>query len=144
MDSHGTRLASAYGMSTVFLVAILLMALHKLECWFTSEWRVSPFFRWLIERAKGHDEGEVVFLVFITWLFGGLGMGWLVLSGGWGPVVALGIWGLTFVLEWHHVVRSVHKRGYYSGLVTSVMYVSFGPVYAYHLWFFALDTARAP
>jgi hypothetical protein len=119
------------------------MALHKLECWLSSEWLVSPFFQWLRLRAMSHDQGEVVFLVFIAWLFGGLGMGWLVLLGGWGPVVALAVWGLTFVLEWHHVVRSVQKRGYYPGLITSVLYVSFGPVYGYHLWHFAQDTARA-
>ena len=125
-------------MSFVFLIAILLMAAHKLECWLTSEWLVSPFFRFLIARATRHDEGEVVFLVFIAWLFGGLLMGWLVLLGGWGPIVALAVWGLTFVLEWHHIFRSIARRGYYSGLVTSIAYVSFGPIYWYSLWHYAV------
>jgi hypothetical protein len=79
--------------------------------------------------------GEAMFLTFIFWLFCGLIMGWLILRGGAWPTLALGVWGLTYILEWHHLVRTAVKGGYYSGLVTAVLYLSFGLLfYLPELW----------
>ena len=122
-------------MKQLFLVAVVLMFLHKVECGLAAEWRVSPFFQWLIgvfERSGDSTAdalGAGMFLSFVTWLFLGLGMSLLVLRGGWGPHLALAIWGLSFVLEWHHVLRAVSGGGYYPGVLTAVPYLAFGLPY---------------
>src|SRR6186713_2128280 len=96
-----------------FAVAVAAMAVHKVECWYEREWLVSPFFAWLIQFAETHGSstddavGTALFLSFVAWLFVGLAMVLATLWGGRGPLVVLGLWGLTFVLEWHHVARSV-------------------------------------
>lgn len=124
-----------------FIIAVFLMFLHKVECWWTDEWLESPFFQALIHSAywmgMEHDAivGEAMFLSFIFWLFCGLIMGWLILRGGIWPTVALGVWGLTYVLEWHHLIRSVARGGYYSGLFTAIAYLSFGLLFYLPEWF---------
>lgn len=122
-------------MKVLFGLSIALMFLHKVECWFTEEWMDSPFFQAILHSAywAGLDaeamQGELMFLVFCVWLFIGLVMGWLVLWGGPGPAIALGIWGFTFVLEWHHVFRTIGRGGYYPGIATAAVYLPFGFVY---------------
>ncbi len=117
------------------MLAIVVMAAHKVECWFAREWLHSPFFAWLISLATRLGEspddalGASIFLVFVIWLFVGLGMGLLMLRGGAGTLIALGLWGLTFLLEWHHVYRSIHVGGYYAGTISAVVYLALGPFY---------------
>jgi hypothetical protein len=126
-------------LKMMFLTAVFLMGLHKVECWFTGEWLESPFFQSLIHSAywAGMDTeavlGEAVFLTFIFWLFAGLGMGFVLLWGGRWTLIPLGIWGLTFILEWHHVVRTISRGGYYSGVFTSVVYLAFMAFYVREL-----------
>ena len=122
-------------MKTYFAVSIFLMFLHKVECWYTEEWLDSPFFQAVISSSHWvglsteQIVGEAIFLTFCLWLFIGLIMGALVMKGGnWGAI-ALGIWGLTYLLEWHHLVRAALASGYYSGVYTSVFYLVFGVVY---------------
>ncbi len=122
-------------MKSYFLISIFLMLLHKIECYYTEEWLESPFFLAIITSSHwaGMDTtqmmGEVMFLVFCIWLFIGLFMGWLVLRGGnWGPI-ALAVWGLTYVLEWHHVIRTLARGEYYSGVYSSIVYLAFGFFY---------------
>jgi len=116
-------------MKGLFLASVFLMFAHKVECWLLHEWLDSPFFQWLYESggilAQTPEEafGETVFLVFVTWLFFGLVLGLLMMQGGWGPIVALAGWGLTFGLEWHHLARALGQGEYYVGSVTSVLYL---------------------
>lgn len=122
-------------MKSLFLASIVAMFAHKVESWWAAEWLESPFFQALERTAQGLDPvptaslGETIFLVFVTWLFVGLLMGWLVLRGGWGPIVALAFWGATFVLEWHHLGRAILRGGYYPGLVTSLVYLAIMAAY---------------
>jgi hypothetical protein len=119
----------------LFALSVGAMLVHKAECWFAREWLESPFFAWLGEIAThrgGTPEdvlGGAMFAVFVFWLFVGLAMVLLVLRGGAGPLVALGLWGLTFLLELHHVVRALEARGYYPGIVTALPYIAIGPFY---------------
>lgn len=113
----------------LFLASVAVMFLHKVECWLTDEWLVSPFFQWLVSLAPRLDPdpaaalGEAMFLVFVVWLFAGLVMGGLLMRGGAAAWAALAIWGLTFGLEWHHVARAIARGGYYPGLVTAAVYL---------------------
>jgi hypothetical protein len=116
------------------LVSIAVMAAHKLECWITREWEVSPFFQWLVPRLGARDPGEVVFGVFVLWLMIGLALAWLLLVGGPARIVGLAAWGLTFGLEWHHLARVARRREYYAGAATAALYVAFGPYYWWQLW----------
>ena len=122
-------------LRALFALSVAMMFVHKAECWFAQEWLESPFFAMLIrvatERAASPEDalGGAMFVVFVFWLYVGLAMVLFVLRGGSGPIVALAGWGLTFVLEWHHVVRSVAHGGYYPGVVTAVPYLAIGPFY---------------
>lgn len=125
----------SHRMTGFFLVSIALMFLHKIECWWMHEWLDSPFFQWLHARggilAESPEDafGETVFLAFVTWLFIGLIMGVLTLWGGWGPHIALGIWGLTELLEWHHLIKTVQRGEYYVGLGTAMVFLAFMLLY---------------
>lgn len=118
-----------------FAVAVAAMAAHKVECWYEREWLVSPLFARLIGLAEAHGSstadaiGAALFASFVWWLFVGLAMVLATLWGGRGPIVVLGLWGLTFALEWHHLARAVTAWDYYPGLYTAVVYVAIGPFY---------------
>jgi Protein of unknown function with HXXEE motif len=118
-----------------FVASVVVMAGHKWECWVTEEWLESPFFQRLIERGLGRDDdpqnavGELVFLVFVFWLFSGLVMGAFVAWGGRAAQLAFAVWGLTFLLEFHHPFKAFDRGGYYPGLYTALVYLSLGPFY---------------
>jgi hypothetical protein len=116
-------------MWTWFLVAVAVMLVHKVECYAGEEWKVSPFFQELIANGPWADAsredalGEAIFLSFVCWLFIGLFMGaTLMLGGGW-SLVPLGIWGLTLLLETHHLWRSHRAGEAYVGVWTSILYL---------------------
>ncbi len=112
-----------------FFASVMLMLVHKVECWFLQEWQDSRFFLWVYELTPTLSTdprdafGEAVFLVFVTWLFAGLLMGYALMRGGWGPLLALGAWGATLLLETHHVLRSLRTGDYYVGTLTAALYI---------------------
>jgi hypothetical protein len=116
-------------MRLLFGGSILLMAAHKVESWFANEWVESPLYQWVIGRGStlsGSSEdamGATVFLVFVVWLFIGLALMFMSMWGRRGQLLALSLWGLTFLLEWHHLVRSAMSGHYEPGVVTSVPYL---------------------
>lgn len=134
-------------MSWVFLISVILMFAHKVECWLLHEWLDSPFFQWLYQSggiiAENPEDafGEMVFFAFISWLFAGLFMGFLIMRGGWGPHIALGIWGLTGILEWHHLGKTFVRDEYYGGLGTAMPFLLF---MFYYWWELAKQVERLP
>lgn len=122
-------------ITQLFALSVGTMLLHKVECYWAEEWLESPLFQTLValghrvDPDPDHVLGEAMFLVFVTWLFAGLFMGWLVLRGGGWAWTALAVWGGTFVLEWHHVVRAIARGGYYPGLITALVYLAVMAVY---------------
>lgn len=118
-----------------FAVTGVAMAAHKVECWLAREWLESPLFAWAIDVAARRGDtpedalGAAIFLPFVLWLGVGLAMTWLVMRGGAGPLVVTGLWGLTFLLEWHHLGRALARGDYYPGLWTALVYVGIGPFY---------------
>jgi hypothetical protein len=112
-----------------FLVAVTVMLVHKVECYAGEEWKVSPFFQWLVAEGPWADApredalGMAIFLTFVSWLFIGLFMGAaLMLGGGW-SLVPLVIWGLTLLLETHHLVRTHRAGAPYVGVWTALIYL---------------------
>lgn len=132
-----------------FGIAIVVMAIHKVECWYAREWLVSPLFAWVTHVAEARGSsiddtvGAALFVSFVTWLFVGLAMVWLTLRGGRGPLIALALWGMTFLLEWHHVLRAIAAWDYYPGLYTAVVYLAIGPFY-WREWARHVDVGEAP
>ena len=125
-------------MTRVFLVSVVLMFVHKVECWVLHEWLELALLpvdlrvgRHPWPRTPEDAFGEAVFLSFISWLFAGLLKGALILWGGWGPFLALGVWGLTGILEWHHLLKSMIRGEYYVGLGTSLAYLGF----MFYFWY---------
>ena len=111
----------------LFLLSVLLMFVHKVECYFTSEWQVAPAY--LLIQHLNFSAGKKVFLTFIITLF--FSLLWLITATCWkfGLIAFLAFWGLTFFLEIHHSVRSILSDGYYSGFYSSIIYILLGFFY---------------
>lgn len=114
-------------MKLYFLLSILLMLLHKVESFQTLEWEFAPMYKYVL--SLGYERGPLLFLTFICILFLGLFWCFLLLAWRWGQWVLLVVWGLTFLLEWHHLWRTLQSEAYYSGLITGVLYGCFGFIY---------------
>lgn len=120
--------AISRSMKGYLLVSFLLMLLHKVESYRTSEWKTSPVYRYIL--GLGFEDGKLVFLTFVVTLFVGLVLCFLIISWRSGKWLFLVAWGLSFVLELHHLVKAVWiYKSYYSGLYTSILYVAFGFFY---------------
>lgn len=114
-------------MKGYFFLSLLLMLLHKVESYQTNEWVYSPVYKFIL--SLGFDKGPLVFLTFVSILFLGLFWCFLVISWRWGQWCLLFFWGLTFILELHHFVRTLIAGEYYSGLITGLLYCCFGFLY---------------
>ncbi len=114
-------------MRWMFLLSIFLMMVHKYESFKTAEWEFAPAYlailNWNLEK------GEMLFLTFITVLFVGLIWCFIIICWNPGQWIFLGFWGLTFLLEWHHIFRTISSGAYYSGLFSAMVYVIFGFFY---------------
>jgi len=114
-------------MKWYFFLSLLFMMLHKVESYRTHEWEFAPGYRYVL--SLGFDHGPLLFLTFVSILFLGLFWCFLIMAWRWGQWLLLTVWGLTFLLEWHHVWRTLQAGEYYSGLITALLYISFGILY---------------
>jgi hypothetical protein len=103
------------------------MIMHKVECFKTTEWEVAPVYRYILD--LGLDNGKLLFLTFVIMLFVGLFWCFIIISWHHGQLLFLAFWGLTFIVESHHMIRSLISESYYSGLYTGIVYVLFGFIY---------------
>lgn len=114
-------------MRLFFLFSITLMMAHKFECFVKAEWKVGPVYLYILD--LGLDKGKMVFLTFVTMLFVGLLWCFVIMSWRYGQLSFLTFWGLTFILELHHIIRVLIAGSYYTGLFTAIVYVLFGFIY---------------
>lgn len=109
-----------------FLVSILLMVIHKVECYYTQEYDKDPVYLWFLSKPSFQHSGQVAFLTMCFFVTLMLSMIFLILLGGSWPITVLGIWCMMFVHETHHIAKSIRMRHYYSGLFTSILFSGFG------------------
>ncbi|MDP4265428.1 MAG: HXXEE domain-containing protein [Bacteroidota bacterium] len=114
-------------MRWFFLLSIILMMAHKFECFQTAEWKFAPAYLYILD--LGLDKGEMLFLTFVTMMFVGLLWCFIIIAWRYGQLLFLAFWGLTFILELHHLIRSLVSGSYYSGFYTAIVYVLFGFIY---------------
>lgn len=119
-------------MKWYFFLSILLMLLHKVESYRTHEWEFAPGYQYAL--SLGFEKGPLLFLTFVSILFLGLFWCFLIMAWRWGQWLLLTVWGLTFLLEWHHVWRTLQAGEYYSGLITALLYICFGLLYWHEWW----------
>lgn len=103
------------------------MALHKAESYYTGEWNTAPVYQAILGMEL--EAGEMLFLSFVITLFAGLLCCLFILSFRSGTVFFLAFWGLTFLLEFHHLVRTLAGGHYYSGLFSALAYIVLGFFY---------------
>lgn len=122
-------------MLAMFSGSAAVMLVHKVECWLTAEWVVSPFYQWAIGKFAAYSTdpaqnlGQAGFFTFVFCLAVSVLAISMLLSGRRGTHVFLGLWGVMFAVEWHHIVRSLVAGEYYSGLYTAIVFVALGPLY---------------
>ena len=109
------------------IISFLLMVIHKIECFFTGEYLVAPFFKWI--QGYVHSIPEAIFFTFIFWFFLLMIVVILLLRGGLWPLILLSLYGLMFAVEFHHILRSVESRAYYSGSFSAVAFILWGIPY---------------
>lgn len=114
-------------MRWFFLLSIILMLVHKIECFQTTEWKFAPIYLYILD--LGLDQGKMLFLTFVTMLFVGLFCCFIIISWRHGQLFFLLFWGGTFILEFHHFIRFLISGSYYSGLYTGIVYMIFGVIY---------------
>jgi len=112
---------------TLFVIAVAVMGVHKLESWWTFEWEVSPFFAFVASHMGSVEEG--MFYAFIVWLFVGLGCAAGVMAGARIQQGLFAVYGLTFLEEFHHVIRTVEGGAYYPGVLSALVYIPLGVLY---------------
>lgn len=119
-------------MKWTYLGSILLMLLHKMESYLSQEWEYAPTFQFIL--SLGLDPGPLVFLTFVCLMFTGLFLSFLLVAFRWGQWFLITAWGLTFILELLHLIRTIHSGSYYSGSLTASLYIAFGVFYWREWW----------
>lgn len=112
----------------IFAVSILLNYLHGIECIKTKFYDVEPNFYFCTKYFKTIHES--VYYVFhgTFWIFLLLMLCFL-LGGNW-IFIPLGLYGTVFFSEFHHFIKGIKKRKYYSGMITSFFF----PILGFFYW----------
>lgn len=114
-------------MMWFFLISIFLMVIHKYESFKTAEWDFAPGYLFVLQMGLG--DGKMLFLTFVTMVFVLLFWSFIIIFTQTGKWLFLAFWGLTFLLEYHHLARALLAGSYYSGLYSAILYVLFGFFY---------------
>lgn len=118
---------SSRRLTGAFAASVLFMGFHKIESYFTGEWNTAPVYQAILGMQL--EAGEMLFLSFVITLLAGLLCCLLIISLRSGTVYFLAFWGLTFLLEFHHLVRTLAGGHYYSGSLTAMAYIILGVFY---------------
>ena len=115
----------------VLISSIIVMFLHKVECYYTNEYNVCPVYQEkIMPMSNGGGVAHAIFLTFCFWFFLFLVVVTAIFaSEGRALKTLLGIWILTFVHEIHHPIQTLMDGTYYSGTITAYLYTLVGAVY---------------
>lgn len=111
----------------ILLVSIFLHYIHGVECVKTKFYNVEPNFYFCTKYFKTIH--EAVYYVFHGTFYIALLFAFFILLGGNWIFIPFGLYGTTFFSEFHHFVKAVLKRKYYSGAVTSFFMPIMGILY---------------
>ncbi len=115
---------------TIFGISIPVFALHGMEEFATHFYDVDAQSQAIFGIFNSMSNHGATFLVFQLMLWLLLTVSFLLLLGKSVQFYLLGIVGLVYLYEMHHVYKAVTLASYYPGLITSLAF----PVIAYFFW----------
>ncbi len=111
----------------ILFISILLHYLHGAECIKLKFWETEPHFYFFTRKFKSIPESVYFVFHWSFWVF--LLFAFFLLLGGRWIFIPLVLYGTTFVTEFHHFVKGIIKKRYYSGMITSFFFPIVGIFY---------------
>lgn len=106
-----------------FFVSICLLTVHKIESYLTREYDVCPVYLTNGQASWTQNNRQTIFLAFVPILLGMSFMLFLVMKGPPWPLLLLLIWISQGLHELHHSGKSLAQKKYYSGVISSLIFV---------------------
>ena len=139
--SHFTG-ALTPSFQAVFLISIVLMALHKLESFWFGEYDQCPVYATTAQAEWAQNPRKAVFLTFVPTFIGMLLMAFMAFLGPPWHLIILTVWLGQGAHELHHTGKSLARGRLYPGIFTSVLFVGVMAFGLFPLWHDAVIGAR--
>lgn len=120
----------------VFLVSIVIMAIHKFESYKSKEFDRCPVYLATGSHARWMKQPrEVLFVGFVGTFLILMVVINLVMRGAPWPLLLMLIWLAQGLHEIHHSAKTCIERRYYPGVVSSLLFVLHIDLFMVPLWF---------
>lgn len=110
-------------LKTIFGLSIPLFIMHGIEEIMTGFYAVDAWDQFLFTPFATLTPHGVMFVTFQVMLWLTLVIGFLMLQSERVRLYLLGVAGLVYLFEVHHIVKAVLVGGYYPGLVTAFVFI---------------------
>lgn len=117
-------------LKNIFAISIPLFIAHGIEEILTGFYQVDAWDAYLFQPFVQLSLHGVMFVTFQFMLWLTLAVGLLMLQSERMRLYMLGVAGVVYLFELHHVVKAVIAGGYYPGLLTALLF----PPLAYFFW----------
>lgn len=117
-------------LKTIFALSIPLFIAHGVEEFITGFYNVDAWDQAIFSPIASLSVHGAMFATFQIMLWLLLIVSLLLLINERTRLYMLGIVGLIYLFELHHVVKAITVGGYYPGLLTAVFF----PIFAYFFW----------
>ncbi len=118
----------------VFLISILVMALHKAESFWSLEYDQCPVYLTSGQASWANNSRKAIFVSFVTTFIGMLFVVYLALLGPPWHLILLTVWLAQGLHEFHHAAKSLARKRIYPGLITSLLFVCVQSFWLFPLW----------
>lgn len=117
-------------LKTIFALSIPLFIAHGIEEILTGFYQVDAWDQALFAPLASLSVHGAMFVTFqfMLWLL--LAVGLLMLQSERMRLYVLGVAGVVYLFELHHIVKAILAGGYYPGLITALLF----PPLAYLFW----------
>ena len=117
-------------LKTIFAISIPLFIAHGVEEILTGFYTLDQWDEWIFGLLPFTSVHEAMFVTFQVMLWLTLVVGLLMLQSERMRLYVLGVAGLVYLFELHHIVKAILAGGYYPGLITALLF----PPLAYFFW----------
>ena len=117
-------------LKTIFAISIPLFIAHGVEEILTGFYTLDQWDEWIFGLLPFTSVHEAMFVTFQVMLWLTLVVGLLMLQSERMRLYVLGVAGVVYLFELHHIVKAILAGGYYPGLITALLF----PPLAYFFW----------
>lgn len=109
-------------LKNIFTLSIVLFLAHGIEEYLTGFYNLDQWDEWIFGLLPFTTTHEAMFATFqvMFWLL--LIVSAVLLANEKWRLRALGLVGIIYILELHHIVKALLAGGYYPGLITSLLF----------------------